>query len=99
MAPAVAVLAARTEIVVLATVPAVGVSVIVAWYVVPFCEISVRSGERRVGGDGKLLPVTVNVLAVPAVPAVEVPKSSVVGVTVIVATAAVLTVPVRVTFC
>ena len=62
-------------------------------------ETSVPAGAVITSPAVRLLPLTVNVLAVPAVPTVVEPRSRVPGVTVIVATAAAFTVPVTVTSC
>src|SRR5947207_3155757 len=94
-APAAAVALMRALMVVLATVPPVGVSVTVLEYVMPQVEISTTVGAGMVIGAGKLLALTVKVLTVPAVPAVVVPRSSVAGVTVMVGAALPLSVPTR----
>src|SRR5207302_1363653 len=87
----------RALIVVAATVPAVGVSVTELEKVVPPLEISTPVGAVMTMGAVKLVPLTVKVAAVPAVPAVVVPKLSVLGVTVTVGVATALTVPVTAT--
>src|SRR5205814_1410622 len=72
----------RALMVVVATVPDVGVSVTVPEKGVPPLGISQSFPTRRSSDLVKLVPLTVKVTGVPAVPAVVVPKVSELGVTV-----------------
>src|SRR5438445_9455 len=90
----------RALMVVLATVPLVGVNVSELWKLAPLSEeISTPAGAVRVRGPVRLLALTVKVVAVPAVPAVAVPRLSVLGVRVMAGVVTALTVPVAATFC
>src|SRR5207302_581607 len=89
----------RALIVVAATVPEVGVSVTELEKVVPPLEISTPVGAVMTMGAVKLVPLTVKVAAVPAVPAVVVPKLCVLGVTLSLHDALPISVPVTATFC
>src|SRR5579864_2086720 len=98
MLPAVAEALMRAVIVVIATLPLVGVSVNVGEKVVPSFDSSTPAGAVIVMGADRLVPATVNVCVEPAVPAMVVPRLNDAGLTVMVAVAAGFTLAVTVTF-